>query len=160
MKYLVALFWIAFSFQAFADDGDTGDRRVEGKTIIFKSEASADSEPTALFRAESLATRALIIECGFASKEIRIHSRKVTKVSEPDPDYNHAHPEWNRGASTIVTYTAKVEASIGVPACEHARVISSNPAERKKYENDQMVRDQHRFERLTDSDLGLVEEQK
>jgi hypothetical protein len=157
---LIILTSIVLSISAFAEESNTGDRRVEGKTIIYKAEASADTEPSAMFRAESLAIKALIIECGFATKEIRIQSRKVTKESEPDPDYNRAHSEWNRGSPNIVTFHATSEASIGLPACEHARAISANPAKRKGMENDQMVRDQHRFDRLTDSDLGLIEEQQ
>ena len=158
MKTILTWALIMISSQNAFSDENTGDRRVEGGAIFYKSEASADTEAAAVFRAESLAIKALIIECSMANKEIRITSRKVDKEVEQDPSYNHQHPEWNRGNSQIVTFRAKAEASIPVTECEHSKVISSNPKERKKWENERMVRDQHTFDRLTQQDLGLVED--
>lgn len=142
---------------AYADD-ETGDRRVEGGAIVYKAEASADSEAAAVFRAEALAVKALIIECSIANKEIRIKSRKTEKSVETDVDYNHQHHEWNRKPEKETTYTTRVEASIPITECEHSKVISSNPKEREKWENKRLVRDQHTFDRLTQQDLGLVED--
>lgn len=158
MKTFIILMTALAAQQAFSDE-NTGDRRVEGGALVYKAEASADSEAAAVFRAEALAVKALIIECSMANKEIRIISRKTEKAVETDADYNHQHPEWNRKPEKETTYTTRVEASIPITECAHSKVISSNPKERKKWENERLVRDQHTFDRLTQQDLGLVEDE-
>lgn len=110
------IFWIAFGFVlATAWNAHAGERHVVGGDIMHESRAPGRS-PEALWIAQAMAVHAVVSECGFAHKDIRI--------------FSHGYDNGD----------AVVMAGIPYESCDEAKRAS--PLQRKSLENSELAADQ------------------
>lgn len=136
MSIIKSAFWTVFWFfmACVIRSVHAEERHVVNGTILHTGEFKDSSEASAVFRAEALAIKAVILECSMAHREIRVYKRDIEKQGSE--------------------YVVKIQAGIPFSDCEEAKQLAGTP-QAKRVENPALVANQKTLDELTRRDLGI-----